>query len=517
MRHIQNFERSLFDPKDAQQKTLIELLSGLRGTVIEEQFGLNNVRTLQAFRKAIPLQSYDDLAPLIDRVVAGEQRVLSREKIRGFVETSGTQSAPKLIPITASWSSHIKRAQLYWVLALLRDFPSIAQGDICHIVSSATERFTPNGLPVGANTGRMVDALPKSVQKRFIFAKIPEIIEPDIRHYVHLRLALQKSVRMFVTANPSTVALYGRKLIEYRDFLAKDLQHGTLREGPASQLSEELRTLIEPELRKVSIPMTWTLAGALPLSVVGCWTGGPAQWFVRQFPTVLGGEVPVRDVGITASEGYFAIPLSSDWDGGVLWNHGELLEFQDETGAVYWGWELQEGKEYSLIISARNGLLRYAMQDRIRVTGFHLNTPIIAFVGKEGRFINAVGEKVTEEQLVLSMKDFAGAILGFTAITEWSETPRIHLSIEWKELSTITEDKLAHRFDVALQRISIEYASKRESQRLAPPKVSFWKSGVYESFRNWRVEQGAPAAQVKDCVVATDEEWRCLERLSDKS
>ena len=35
---------------------------------------------------------------------------------------------------------------------------------------------------------------------------------------------------------------------------------------------------------------------------------------------------------------------------------------------------------------------------------FHEKTPIIA-IGKEGRFINAVGEKVTEEQLVLAMTE----------------------------------------------------------------------------------------------------------------
>ena len=281
-------------------------------------------------------------------------------------------------------------------------------------------------------------------------------------------------------------------------------------------LPNELRMLIEPQLRQTSVPMKWTLASALPLSVIGCWTGGPARWFVRQFPEIIGGDVPVRDVGITASEGYFAIPLSSNWDGGVLWNHGELLEFQDETGSVYWGWELEVGKEYSLIISARNGLLRYAMRDRIRVTGFHGNTPIIAFVGKEGRFINAVGEKVTEEQLVLSMKAFEGAILGFTTITEWAQTPRIHLSVEWKGISTMSEDVMAHRFDVALQTVSVEYASKRQSQRLAQPTVSFWNAGVYESFRNWKVERGAPDAQVKDCIVATQEEWQCLTRLSSR-
>ena len=121
---------------------------------------------------------------------------------------------------------------------------------------------------------------------------------------------------------------------------------------------------------------------------------------------------------------------------------------------------------------------------------------------------------MTEEQLVLSMKKFQDAILGFTAVTEWSQTPRIHLSVEWKEMSTMSENVLARHFDAALQQVSVEYASKRQSQRLALPTVSFWSQGVYESFRNWKVEQGAPAAQVKDCIVATEEEWRCLRRLS---
>ena len=104
---------------------------------------------------------------------------------------------------------------------LLRDFPSISQGDIIHIVSSATERSTEMGLPIGANTGRMVDALPKGMRKRFVLSAIPEIADPDLRHYVHLRVALQRAVRMFVTANPSTIALYARKLTEYQDFSGK--------------------------------------------------------------------------------------------------------------------------------------------------------------------------------------------------------------------------------------------------------------------------------------------------------
>ena len=86
--------------------------------------------------KRFPLQSYDDVAPLVQRVLAGENRILSREKVQGFVETSGTQATPEVNPdYEEAWSSHIRRAQLLWVLGLLRDFPSISQGDIIHIVS----------------------------------------------------------------------------------------------------------------------------------------------------------------------------------------------------------------------------------------------------------------------------------------------------------------------------------------------------------------------------------------------
>ena len=514
-RRVREFELALAHPKEAQCRTFSDLRKGLRGTVLEKKYKLDAIRTLEDFRAAVPIQSYDDVAPLVQQSINGERRVLSREKIQGFVETSGTQSTPKLIPITASWSAHIRQAQLLWVLGLLRDFPSISQGDICHIVSSARERYTPRGLPIGANTGRMVDALPRGMRSRFVFSTVPDIRDPDIRHYVHLRLALQRSVRLFVTANPSTIALYGRKLTEYKDFLSKDLTQGTLREGPAASLPDTIRQLLEPEMTKASVPLEWTLAGALPLSVIGCWTGGPAQWFIRQFPTLLGADVPVRDVGVTASEGYFAIPLSSEWEGGVLWNQGEILEFQDEAGTVHWGWELEEGKEYSLIVSARNGLLRYAMRDRVRVTGFCAQTPIITFVGKEGRFINAVGEKVTEEQLVLAVQRLEQELRGFTAIVDWGEVPRIHLGIEWKDAPNASAKDMAHGLDLELQRISVEYASKRQSQRLAMPIVSFWSKGVYDAFRNWKVEHGAPDAQVKDCIVATEAEWQSLMRLSE--
>ena len=95
---------------------------------------------------------------------------MSTERVTRFVETSGTQSTPKLIPVTKSWSQHVQNAQMLWVLALLRDYPAISNGAILHNVSAANERTTDIGVPIGANTGRMVDALPREIQRRFVLS-----------------------------------------------------------------------------------------------------------------------------------------------------------------------------------------------------------------------------------------------------------------------------------------------------------------------------------------------------------
>ena len=360
-----------------------------------------------------------------------------------------------------------------------------------------------------------MDALPANFQRRFVLSGLPEIPDIEQRMYVHLRLALEKPVTAWLTANPSTIALYARKFREWEAPLRQDLTQGTLRMGPASELSSDLRIRIESTLTVRPQPLEWALANIWPLRVLGCWTGGPAQFFTQSLPTLLGADVPIRDVGITASEGYFALPLKSDWEGGVLWTAGELLEFEDEQGGVHWSWELEVGKQYSLITSGRNGLLRYRMNDLVEVTGFYHQTPIIRFVGKAGRYLNATGEKITEEQLTMAVGYLNLSIVGFTGAIEWLETPRIQVAIEWGPLS-VDVSSVAKKLEDHLQSISIEYASKRRSHRLQPLTVISVPKGTYERFRNLRIQEGASAAQVKDCVIAkSEDEWRRIVASAD--
>ena len=514
-RKIRSFERAARNPITAQEKVFRALIKQGKNTDFGRKYQFSTIRTLEEYRKRVPVHHYDDFKPFVDRIVEGENKVLFSEKVTGFVETSGTSARAKLIPVTSSWAAHIQTAQILWIISLLKDFPQIAKGKTLRLLSSAQERKTENGLSIGANTGRMQDALPKWLQGEPVFpAEISAISDQEIKIYVRLRFALQEPISSWTTANPSTILLYCRKLQEYKEALGDDLVQGTLENGPAQKLSPEIRAKLQPYLRQRPRPIDWHPAALWPLRVINCWKGGPAHFFVQQLPDALGGDIPIRDVGITASEGYFALPLSNNWNGGVLWTEGELLEFRDEEGMMHWAWELEIGKQYQLVISTLMGLYRYDLRDIIEVTGFYQKTPIIRFVGKAGRFLNATGEKVSEEQFSQALQNTGAVIIGATAKTVWQEVPYIKVGIEAEDLPSDFEMMLER----CLQEVNIEYAQKRKTGRLQPLQLVYFSEGTYQRYRKYRIGQGASSAQVKDLLIAVrEEEWADLLSCSQVS
>ena len=86
------------------------------------------------------------------------------------------------------------------------------------------------------------------------------------------------------------------------------------------------------------------------------------------------------------------------------------------------------------MITTENGLWRYDLQDTVEVTGFIGRLPLLRFVGKSGRFLNSVGEKISEAQISdlfqRASRDFMFEADGFTARICWDEIPNIILAVE---------------------------------------------------------------------------------------
>jgi hypothetical protein len=498
---------ALTSPQDTQKKRLVHILRNLKGTSVARDHHLHPSMSFEEFRQNVPISTYESYqSKYLASVHQGNKKIISASPITACMESSGTTGQPKWIPINALWEQSVLQAQKLWITSMIKDFPHAARGRSFSIVSKAFHSMTSGGLPIGSNTGRMLHRQPWYIKKNPIFPlEVQNIVGQDVLQYTMLRFALQNSISVWTTANPSTILLYCRRLEEWKEELSRDLWEGTLRYGPASELSSVQRGILEQETFCVPPPQKWKPAYIWPLAVVNCWKGGPAQYFASQLHRALGAEIPIREVGVSASEGHFSVPMSQDDQGGTLWTMGHVLEFIDEHDRPHWAWEVETGKKYRLVITTESGLIRYDLRDIVEITGFTDATPQIRFVGKSGNFLNAVGEKVSEEQISQVLKKIAEPnVVGCTVRIYWSEVPHYILAVE----GDVNETIFSQKFDHLLQEFNLEYESKRKSDRLGFPTFQKLSDGFYSQYRQQCVERGASDAQVKDIIVCSEEKWK---------
>ena len=204
-RLVRRFLDALADPRAAQEERLQVLLRGARGTAFGDEHGLDGVKTLEDWRRAVPVRTHAELSPWLDRVAAGEASVLTRERVTMLLETSGTTGRAKHLPVTPSWAHSCAEAQSLWVLAMVRDHEAVTRGSALTVVSPRVHARSPGGLPIGSNTGRMHEAQPWYVRARYpVPTRVFSYTPSELRLYGLLRFALQGEISSITTANPST-------------------------------------------------------------------------------------------------------------------------------------------------------------------------------------------------------------------------------------------------------------------------------------------------------------------------
>ena len=94
-------EQWIQNPIEAQREVLQELVSFGQYTEIGRRYGMNKLFNVRDFKKAIPIHTYEDLKPYIERLMLGEQNLLWNTPVKWFAKSSGTTNEKsKFIPIT---------------------------------------------------------------------------------------------------------------------------------------------------------------------------------------------------------------------------------------------------------------------------------------------------------------------------------------------------------------------------------------------------------------------------------
>lgn len=116
---LQPWHEAVADPARAQQTVLRRLLQGYAETDYGAQHGAAQIETIDDYHRAFPVATYEDYKPLIQRVMAGETKLLLNEEPIGWAITRGTtKGESKFIPMTPTdlgMRIHAGRAMMNYV------------------------------------------------------------------------------------------------------------------------------------------------------------------------------------------------------------------------------------------------------------------------------------------------------------------------------------------------------------------------------------------------------------------
>ncbi len=89
------------DPAGAQEGVLRRLLQMYARTEYGAEHGAGQIETIENYRRAFPVMRYEDYRPLIQRMMAGQVKLLLHEEPVGWAITRGTtKGESKFIPMT---------------------------------------------------------------------------------------------------------------------------------------------------------------------------------------------------------------------------------------------------------------------------------------------------------------------------------------------------------------------------------------------------------------------------------
>ena len=467
-------------PHEVQAQLLRGLLARARGTEWGRRYGFGEKLTPADFARRVPVSTYEQLYPELEKVLQGQPDVLWPGRPRWFAKSSGTTNArSKYIPVTAEALHHCHYRAGRDMLALSTHFypkERLLAGKTLSLGGAhAANPFRPQ--ETASRTGDV---------SAVIMAQLPSWAEQ-------------------LRTPPLALAL----LDEWEEKIERIAAH---------VLRQDVRVLAGvPTWMVVLLRRVVALAGAenitevwpqLRLFLHGAVAFGPYRELFRQLIP----EARMRYLEIyNASEGYFALQDQPEGeDLLLLLDHGIYYEF---LPADQWAApdprpvplaEVELHRPYALVISTNAGLWRYVVGDTVRFTS--LVPYRVRITGRTKHFLNAFGEEVVienaEAAVAAASQATGAAVRDFTAAPVWfaTDSATSRGGHEWVvEFAPHTSSPDLARFgavlDATLCELNSDYAAKRHrSLALAPPRLRAVPSGTFET---WLARQGKLGGQHK--------------------
>jgi hypothetical protein len=483
-KRIHQIELFMKYPSEVQDEVLKKLISYANETEFGQKYSFEDLTNYDDFRRRVPLHTYEQIFPYIERTMAGEQNVMWPSEIKWFAKSSGTTNArSKFIPVSpeAMEECHFKGGKDLLSI-YVNNFPD-------------TDIFSGKGLAVGGSLYNN-EYDPSSTSK---YGDVSAVLMQNLPPWAQ-----------FIRTPSLETALMGNweekieKLVE--ETRKVNVAHLS---GVPTWTVLLLQRILEVE-KKSHILEVWP---NLEVFFHGAVSFAPYR---NLFKSLIPSEKMRYWETYNASEGFFGIQDKSGNDDMLLMlDYGIFYEFipmddaEGENPKTILLSEVEIGKNYAMVITTNAGLWRYMIGDTVKFTS---TSPYrIKISGRTKHFINAFGEEViienAEAAITRACEMTGGVIDNFTAAPIYLEKSKRgghEWIIEFK-VKPADIDKFTHILDETLRQINSDYDAKRSHDlALVAPKIHSVAEGT---FYKWLKKRGKLGGQNKVPRLSNSREY----------
>lgn len=510
--------------KRTQWRLLARMLKRNSATAFGCEHHFDSISTPEEFG-TLPLTEYEDYRAAIEAIKRGRPAVLTREPVRLLQPTSGSTAATKLIPYTQALSKDFKAAIDPWIASLYLAFPSLLFGRQYWSISPSTP--PPADSESQVRIGFADDSEYLGTVERMMTGTlftVPQEIsrvtnQVAFEYLTLLFLCRERNLRLISVWHSSFLTVLLRALPGHFPSLLRDIESGTINPGLhlAPDTRGKLAAHLSPhpararELAQIDIAASgWPQALWPRLRVISCWTDGIAEPWTSELAAAFP-RAYIQGKGLTATEGIVSFPLGKSGQ-KVCAIRSHFLEFIDTvTGKIHDAWEVEAGKEYSLVMTTGGGLYRYRLHDLMRVTGFFNQTPSLEFISRDNLVSDLVGEKLSAlhvEECIRGIEKTLGRRFEFTMLAPLQDHDRAGyiLFVEPDDKPDLDFQQMARLMEEAL-RHNYHYHHARNFSQLEPLRVFRIDGDAAASYRRHLISKGMKAGDIKFQMLSTDCTW----------
>jgi hypothetical protein len=482
---IHQIELFLKYPNEVQEELLMNLIRRAENTVIGAQYEFSSITSYTTFSERVPVSTYEDLQPLIERTRQGEQNVFWDTPIKWFAKSSGTTNAKsKFIPVSndALEDCHYKGSKDLLCLYLNNNEDS--------------DMFLGKSLRLGGSSQIYED-------KETLFGDLSAILIENMPIWAEFSSTPSNKISLMSEWEQKLTAIINETKNENVTSFA----------GVPSWMLVLMNRMLE-ETGKGNLLEVW------PNLEVYFHGGVSFEPYREQYQKLL----PKSDFKYyeiyNASEGFFAIQdLNDSSDLLLMLDYGIFYEFipMDTFGTpnqkVIRLAEVELFKNYAVVITTNSGLWRYLIGDTVRFTS--LNPYRIRVSGRTKHHINVFGEELmvenTDQAIAKACQLTQTEVVDYTVapiFMDGKEKGAHEWMIEFKKNPTDI-DQFRTILDETLQSLNSDYEAKRyNNMTLNPLVINLARPNL---FYDWLKERDKLGGQHKIPRLSNQREY--LEQL----